>query len=350
MGYNQIMNQTPTPTQQTPVLNESATVSAPFSPITGLMKQAWDMMMQKIGLLVVLGIVYIVASALGVLVIGGTAAYTMFMTGVFDSGFPTSPISVIFIVLILCLIVVYFLIISALYSTAGLLILTDSDKKNLKSYIRQAVPFIIPLSIAGLLVTLFQIGGFFLFVFPVLLMAVGFVFVGYAVICEKMKPYAALKRSYELVSQHFGEVLWRIVVLWILQIVVLYIVPSLFNNGNEGSSGGGIVSMILSYGMGIYASAYLYLLYRETVMRFDSSRKAATFWQPVVAIIGWIIGILALFGLLNMVVQNKENIFNSVEKYIQKNEGNMNRQKSPLNLPKQDEFVPPPGYKQGNEL
>jgi hypothetical protein len=330
---------------------QPATVSAPFSPITGLMKGAWDMMMQKIGLLFLLGVIYVVASGAGLLVIGGTAFYTMFMTGALEAGFALSLPGMLFVALVACLALVYYLVISVLYSTAGLLILADNEKKSLKYYITQAVPFIIPLSIASFLVSIFQIGGFILFLLPMLFMLISFIFVGYVVVYEKLKPYAALRRSYELVRQHFSDVFMRLVALWVIQIIVLYFIPSLLGDGEQRSVGSGILYMLLSYGMGIYASAYLYILYRETVMRYDATKKASTFWQPIVALIGWIIGILAIAGVITAVINNKAAILNTIENVVEDMQKKTEKQNQPLKLPNRDAApIRPDDLPAGNEI
>jgi hypothetical protein len=291
------------------------TATTGFSPIGDLIKNAWELVkLSWKNLLLLSLILYGIVIAL-VIVIGGTFAGSLFLTGGEFEG-PTIVTVLLVIVAALAM-----MVIGSAFNTAMMLSVAEAEQKpTIGSLISKGLKLFFPVFFTSLLLAFILYGGFLLFVIPGIILAILTGFSLYEAIFSENKYLSAIKNSVRIISQNFGELFIRMLVI-IGMVVGLLIVQGILQ-GLVGRESGvipliGFVMTVVQVIFGWFALAYYYLVYKEARALTDFDKKSSTAWIWIVSILGWIIGtffIVLMSSVIGKVIQdnmNKDNNFDS---------------------------------------
>lgn len=133
--------------------------------------------------------------------------------------------TIIGVLLILAIIVVFIPLLNGAYHAMAVSSL-HGEKAGLGTFIKAAYKKLFPLLGASILIGLATLGGFLLFIIPGIIFSTWFSLTFFVIFDENLGPVAAMKRSKELVSGHFFEMIGAITA------------GALFNSLTSGASGG----------------------------------------------------------------------------------------------------------------
>lgn len=148
-------------------------------------------------------------------------------------------------------------------------------------------------------------GGLWLFMIPGMIIGLFLTFSLYVIVYENKGPFAAIRRSYELVRADPWLTLGHVVILGLIgagigffsKLCVQLLSIPFIALGDEGQTLGVIAlfpfnmaQSLLTIVVGWYGMAFYVVLYRYLVKKLETQAKATyrTFWMWIVAIVGWI--------------------------------------------------------------
>jgi hypothetical protein len=232
-----------------------------------------------IGLFFVIGIVGLII-ALPLLLSSGGSAPSLFSN--------PSPGQIAGIVLVILWAIVSALAILAyllFLPLANVLILDSKDKVSLETLFKKTKRLLVPYLLVSIVVGLLVAGGWILFVLPGLVISLLFIFVAYIFVLEDKHGIAALKRSYQLVKEHFWAVVLRVLIVQ----GIIFLGSVVFDNLAEQSDFFSLVSFVFSIVAGWFAQAYMYLLYKQVRAQVPSASASSIKWVVIVSVIGWVL-------------------------------------------------------------
>jgi len=243
-------------------------------------------------------LLYLAVGAICVLlfVISGAGA-TLFKTGA--SGLLSSITPSVFFgfgaVFVLFFLVM--LVIGSAVSSAAILLFDSEGKLSVLEAFRKGITLIIPLTAVGLIHLFLGMGGFFVFVFPGIIISYLLAFSSFEVILNGKRPMEAIKRSVSIVSHNFGDIFVRWFVLILVYFGIAFVLPGLLGAiSKELKIYVTGLSFIVNMFLGWYILAFNVTLYKQFKDLAHSKDVKSITWMWIVAIIGWIIALLVFFA------------------------------------------------------
>ena len=133
--------------------------------------------------------------------------------------------------------------------------------QTIGSLLGGAMPFILPLLAAGLLVGVLAVLGLFFLIVGAFLVLTIFAVTAPSIVLEKAGPIQGMKRSIDLVKEQFLPVLGVVVVVWLILFVASALLQLIFgaiDDGGFGYSLGNLVSEVLLAPVTALAASILY--------------------------------------------------------------------------------------------
>ena len=276
-----------------------------LSPIKNLLDRSWQLFTSSILSLILLNIVsyflYFVLAVVGFLLFiitgFGSALIKGGTEGVVSSLAALDASGVVAITGIVAVGVVGMIFIGSAISTAAILMLDSEGKLPLLKAFKKGLALVIPLSIMGFISFFLTFGGLFVLVIPSIIMMFLFSFASFEVMLNNKSPMEALKRSVTIISNNFGALFTRWIVIIAIYFVVTAFLPNLIGGINETMKFYSvIISFFVNWLAGWYVLAYDIALYKEVKDSIDSKKTKSLTWMWVVAILGWMIFGLLAFG------------------------------------------------------
>jgi|GEM_PF-1365152 len=289
-----------------------------FTPISQLFKDSWTLFTKKFLKFLVLGGYTLVAvfavifvCSIIFLMFGGVNAISTFGKEGAGNILPFILIGIVYIVTVA--------IISVAGRIAGILIISqENEVESVMSIFKRSFPLVLPLFLVGLIDGFLVFGAAMLFIVPGVIVGIFLSFFSYVVIIDKKRGISALKMSAGIIQQSFGEIFSRILLL-ILGYFGILIVLSIFSSFSDTVAAlVSLIQLILQLGAGAYASAYLYLIYKQARASFDESKPVSITWMWIVSGSGWVIGIFLYMIVSGLVAGQGTEFMNSVLKELNK--------------------------------
>jgi hypothetical protein len=276
--------------------------------IKDLFSQSWEAFVKSILNLFLISIISLVVSLLVLLVAGLGIGALVFASGLIDSvsGFnfeafsSVQPIWWLLGGIWLVLLVLASIIIQLTVKVASILVVVKyQEQPSLGKTIKASFGLILPLFLTNFLVSLLTFGGFFVLVLPAILLGFLFMFQSFEVVLAGKKYLKAVKASLQITSQHFGEILVRILVYLIAYFLIILFIPGLISKINpEAGVAFQFLTVIINFLLGFFGLAYSVSLYKQAKEITDFERKVSFGWVWLVSILGWLIfGLLIFFGV-----------------------------------------------------
>lgn len=124
-------------------------------------------------------------------------------------------------------------------------ILDGRRDHTVASLLRSALPVILPLFVAGVLVGILFLIGFVFLIIPGLLVLTFFAVVAPVIVVERAGVFDAFRRSIELVRQAWIQVLIVIVLLFLLRFIVGAVIQAIANGVSDSFAGYAISDLLL---------------------------------------------------------------------------------------------------------
>lgn len=206
-------------------------------------------------------------------------------------------------------------IVSSILGIASIIIVDNEGKTPLGTTLRRGLGLVIPLTIVNLLTFFLTFGALFVFVLPALLFYFLFSFVQFEVVLNNQRWISSIKRSVSIVSGHFGAILIRLIVLFLIYLGYVIITSLLNKIGPDVAIFVGILSFILNLLLGWFSLAYMITLYKQARAGIKQENAKGILWIWVIAVLGWIIAAFLFFasykvlssGILNQVMRNSSS-------------------------------------------
>ncbi|MCL4375126.1 hypothetical protein M1523_04690 [Patescibacteria group bacterium] len=289
--------------------NKNTNSSVGLPPIKTLFSESWQAFTRSLLGLFILNIGAFIATILAVILTVGALFFTaiknpvvqkwlVFLRAPGQSVWPSFQWSALspFITLL----VVVFVVVVLIGLTAGIgsvLIVANQGQLSVGKALRRSLSLIIPLLLTTLLAGLINLGSLALFFLPVLIVSCLLAYVNFAVILENKRYLQAIKSSVQTVGQHFGEIVVRFLIYWLIYVGIAILVPGLVRKLDPQTTASvAILSFVVNYLLGWFGMAFSLTLYRQAKAVTDPSRPANLTWILIVTVLGWIIIALVSFA------------------------------------------------------
>lgn len=284
-------------------MDNQSQANVSFPSIGQLFRDSWQTFTQSIlslFILNVLGIViYIGLAVIAVLVfiLSGAGSFLLKngLQGIATT-LPTISGSTITILVVIAVVfgLVYLIVGSAL-QIASILLVDSQGKTPLGSAFKKSLGLIIPLFLVGILTLILTFGAFFVFILPAILFYFLLIFVQFEVVLNNQSWLGAVNRSVFLVSRHFGAILIRLIILFLIYIAYTILVNLMSKIGPETQILVGIISFLINLLLGWFTLAYLVTLYKQARVGLENQPGKGILWIWIVSIIGWLIAVGIFF-------------------------------------------------------
>lgn len=296
----------------------------PFPPIKTLFQDSWHLFTEKALKLLLLYIYTFLTSIASFAIFGVLLAVTIFPKIAGNMQSPekmltalTAPDTITTGIILLLVFIAGSIALGMAGVAALPLIFSDTEDASAWTLYIRGFRYIVPLFITGLIAGLLTFGGYFLFFIPGVIMSLFFSFMTYVVVLEKKRFMEALRMSAGIWSQHFGQILGRILLFVAIYILIFAIFPAFVREDSSASITVGIVLMFASVIFGWYSAAYMFLLFKHARGAYDGKKETSMTWIWVVSVIGWIIAIIIGFFVIAAVTNNEDSIMSSIQRYQQ---------------------------------
>lgn len=182
-------------------------------------------------------------------------------------------------------------IISLISTIASILFINNAQTPQpFGKTVRQSFPLIIPLFLTSLLVSLISLGGYFLFFLPGLFISFFLTFTTYEVVLSGKRPTEALRGNLHLIIGHFGEILVRRLIFFLLYLFLVVFLPNIILN-IEPETGLVLVglSFIINLLIGWFNLAYSVTPYKQVKSLTDERKPASLKWLVAISLMGWLL-------------------------------------------------------------
>jgi hypothetical protein len=302
---------------------DTQTTSLP--PITVLFREAWEAFTKSILNLLTLALIGL-AAVVGYLIVAGVMVAIFFgltaglgSLGQINPSLASAlPLPLVIVAGIFIIASMVFFVILGSVSTSAQIMIIAGYKEKVKTIdaIRRGFSFIIPLISTGIILFFFEMGGFFAFVIPVLLFAFFFMFTTYEVVLDNQKCLGAIKRSFHIVTSHFGEILVRIFVYLCLYIALFVFIPNIVQKiePETGVIISGLV-FIANFFLGWFGVAYMITLYKHAKAATSAQKPVFLRWIWIISIIGWTLAILITISIIAITALSLRNSTSNQKRY-----------------------------------
>jgi len=307
-------------------------VSAPITNATlpsvkQLIIESWELLTKKALKLLFLGLfstaVYFILVIVGIVLIIGVGAINIssfshpdaVLEALTAPGF-IGPAVTVFILWVISLIAVG----TALQAGMLFLLKDSTEEASVISYFKKGFSYIVPLIVVSAITCILIFGSLFVFVLPALIISLFLIFTTYAVVLDNKKGMEAIKMSVGVVSQNFGAIMGRIIILWLLSFAVQMLIGALPNEEPSVTMFYVLISVVSSLVIGWFGLAYVFKLYQYARAAYDESKPSSMTWMWVVSVLGWVIGGMLIAGMVSAIgntdLQNmiQESINNETQK------------------------------------
>ena len=230
--------------------------------------------------------------------IAGAAVFTNIGSG---GGFIATASVFIAIYMLSMFVWIFF---SLAYAAAYMLAIAKADEKPSVGYLlTTGFKFIPAMFTTNFLVGFLIVGGFNLLIVPGIIIAVYLSFASYEVVLNGQKNLQALKNSVIIVSQNFGELFIRYLVMMGIGVVIGAIYVTLeffFKNDSTLTLILNFVFLIVQTVLTCLSIAYVYIIYKEARDLTDFTQPVKITWMWIVATLGWILGAVAVAASIIM--------------------------------------------------
>lgn len=288
--------------------------------IKELFKESWSAFTKSILNLFLLSIISLITCLIFIIIFSGIVVVWLMKLGVFkafsslqqgDFSILNSlikPQTLIAGGIILLIFILLMTIISYVIKIAMVMVVAKyQEQLSLGSIIKKSFGYIVPLFLVGLLTGLLSLGGFFVFIIPVFFFCFFFMFVSYEVILANKKWLNALRGSVQIVSQHFGEILVRMVLYLLLYIALVVFIPNLIRKIEPTTyliiS---IYSIFTNVLIGFFGFAFSITLYKQVKKATDENKSTSLAWIWIIAILGWLLMVLYIYGSVKLIGKMKD--------------------------------------------
>ena len=282
--------------------------------IKQLIVESWQLLTKKALKLLFLGLlstaVYFALFIGGILLIFGFGAMNMssfsnpeVMTEVLSKpGFIGTTVSIV-VIWIISLIAIG----TALQAGMLILLKDPTEDASVISYFKKGFSYIVPLIVVSAMTFLLVFGSVFVFVIPALIISIFLMFTMYSVVLDNKKGMEAIKMSIGVVSQNFGAVMGRIVILWLLSFVVQMLIGAVPNEEPSAALFFVLISLVSSFAVSWFGLAYIFKLYEHARAAYDDKKPTSMTWMWIISILGWIIGAMIITGIISAVGNNSRS-------------------------------------------
>lgn len=219
-----------------------SSVKIPLKPLDQLFAETWDFFKTHFKKLVQITLVMLAPFILNRLFI------------ILSQGNP-NPVMILIIVILAIL-----SIISGIWGSMALITFISQPELSVSDAFNQSISLFWSYLWASILVTLIVIGGTILLIVPGIIWSVYFSFFGYVLVCEKIKGYAAAKKSQELVKGYWWAVVGRVIVVSLVYAAVIAILSPI-NFLNEAAYAVAAAIVIICFAP--FSSVYVYQIYQN---------------------------------------------------------------------------------------
>lgn len=179
-----------------------------------------------------------------------------------------------------------------------------AEKPSLMACLKGGLSALFPVLIVTFCAGLINLGSWYLFLIPGLLVSLFFSFITYEMVLGGKKWFNAITGSVQIWSQHFGEILIRMIVYALAVYgafyLPMYILRMIISSAMENAPGEAtaalmmlsIIEFILSLGVGFYGLVYGVVTYQHAKRVTDATIKPSMIWIWITSILGWVIAIL----------------------------------------------------------
>ena len=178
------------------------------------------------------------------------------------------------------------------------------EKPSVSSCLKGGMVYFVPVLVMSVVAWFITFGSWFVFVIPGIIIGLFLQFASYEIILGGKKWFRALKGSVQIMSQHFGEVLLRMVFLALviglgfqLPIYLLEIVVAAFSEGASAQAFGLVlflnsIKVIVGMFVGFYSIVYGVITYQQAKRATTEDTNVSMAWMFVVSLVGWLIVVL----------------------------------------------------------
>lgn len=294
----------------TPVVNEyavAANTSDSFPSIKTLFSESWGALVKNVGNLFVLLIITFafqiglwIFLSIGLFALGaGSKLFDAIsqknislFTSSLNPGFWISG-SIIFAIFIVASIVL-----GVVPQLASIFVIGQfPNEGKLGEGIKRGFKIILPFMLTGFIVSFLSLGGFFFLIIPVLLFAFLFMFVNYEIVLDNRKYLSAISHSAFIVQKHFGEIVIRMILYFLIYIVIGILIPEVARSINSTTSIAlSLVYVLINMLLSWFGLAYSVTLYKQARVGHESENGKPLVWVWIIALLGWLI--ISGFGFL----------------------------------------------------
>ena len=188
-----------------------------------------------------------------------------------------------------------------------------AEKPKLGECLKTGFRLLIPVMVVGFVTSMVVFGSYFLLIVPGIVIGLFFHFVTYEMVLGEKKWFKAVTGSVQIMSQNFGDVLLRIIVLYVLVALLFQIPMFLLDTIVKALSGNApaeasilmgtlsIIKFIVGTVLGFYGVVYGVITYLHAKRVTDEMVKPNMAWMWLVSILGWLIAVALGFQLIKFV-------------------------------------------------
>lgn len=293
---------------------EEKQVSKSLPSISALFKESWETLK---GSALNLFLLYLISFGLfaGLFIVGALITIPLGAFSIFSAiqnnqlnpAFFTSLSALGIVILILIIVAV---VINLAVSAAMIMAVANyKTKQSVGEMLKKGFSLALPLFLANIIVGFITAGGYFLFIIPGIVFSIALSFTSYEIVLQQKSPLAAMRRSMGIVFSNFWGILGRMLLYLILAILAMFI-PQIISSTSQDSNvatGVSLISFIVQIGIGWYGIAYSYTLYKQASLVVPN-KTGKLLLPTILAIIGWIIGVLMIIAITAAIATLLQNI------------------------------------------
>lgn len=289
--------------------------NTPFPSVSELFGESWKTYKQSLLNMFLLNLVSLFVGAAIFLVFGiisfGLLAITGLASHLSSSNFSSlisSPIVIIGLVVIAIIYILVASLVQSGYLGAIILMVAKADEKpSLGQVLKDGFGKAVPLFLTGILTSFLMIGALVPFIFPALIVGFFLSFVTYEVVLENKKLNGAVASSVGVVTAHFGDIFVRALLMIVISLAISFIMylPQLMLQIIDAAiKSSGLLASIWRLFMVVpnllvswFGIVYAIVLYKQARAITPDETKSKTVWLWAMAIFGWLVLVLTMFGV-----------------------------------------------------
>jgi hypothetical protein len=213
--------------------------------------------------------------------------FTALNTGIFLTG-----------VSVICLL--YIVAVSLIQIATIVAVSKKGENSTLAELFHISISRFLPFVASQLFCFFLVIGGFFAFTLPGIGMLLFFMFVPYVVLFEGKSGFSAIQRSITLIASHPLPLIGRFLLLWTVGLLVNSVMWSLLFS-SLGYLPRLFLITILNVYLWWYSTAYVYVLYKEAVMKTVVSKSQSLRSVLTLSFCGWGIAVCITIQVFSFV-------------------------------------------------